>query len=143
MSASTRGQRRVVITGLGLISPLGNTPAALWEALAARRSGVDRLSFFPSDFFPMSFAGEARGFTGAIDDFGPLEGEQKKAIRKGLKTICREAQMGIAAAQRAMFDAGLKLGSFDPERTGAVFGSGRRYSAISRRMPLSFSAGLK
>jgi 3-oxoacyl-[acyl-carrier-protein] synthase II len=123
MNASRRNERRVVITGLGLISPLGNTPAALWEALSARRSGIDRLSFFPTDFFPMSFGGEARGFTGAIDDFGPLEGEQKKAIRKGLKTICREAQMGIAAAQRAMFDAGLTQGKFDPERTGVVFGS--------------------
>lgn len=118
-----RSERRVVITGLGLISPLGNTAAALWEALQAGRSGVDRLSFFPTDYFPMSFAGEARCFSGAIDDFGPLEGEQKKAIRKGLKTICREAQMGIAAAQRAMFDAGLTQGKFDPVRTGAVFGS--------------------
>src|SRR5687767_4320484 len=121
--SSGRCERRVVITGLGLISPLGCTPAALWEALMARRSGVDQLSFFPDDFFPMSFAAEAREFTGAIDDFGPLEGEQKKAIRKGLKTICREAQMGIAAAQRALFDAGLTLGKFDPERTGVVFGS--------------------
>lgn len=118
-----RSERRVVITGLGLISPLGCSPAALWEALMARRSGVDHLSFFPNDFFPMSFAGEAREFTGAIDNFGTLEGEQKKAIRKGLKTICREAQMGIAAAQRAMFDAGLTQGKFNPERTGAVFGS--------------------
>jgi 3-oxoacyl-[acyl-carrier-protein] synthase II len=121
--SSRRDERRAVITGLGLICPLGNTPAALWEALLAGRSGIDRVSFFPTDFFPMSFAGEARNFTGAIDDFGPLEGEQKKAIRKGLKTICREAQMGIAAAQRAMFDAGLTQGKFDPERTGAVFGS--------------------
>ncbi len=118
-----RKERRVVITGLGLISPLGNTADALWDALSNRRSGVDRLSFFPADHLPMSFAGEARGFTGAIDDFGPLEGDQKKAIRKGLKTICREAQMGIAAAQRAMFDAGLRQGTFNPERTGAVFGS--------------------
>lgn len=118
-----RSERRVVITGLGLISPLGNTAASLWQALQTGRSGVDRLTFFPADYFPMSFAGEARCFTGAIDDFGPLEGEQKKAIRKGLKTICREAQMGIAAAQRAMFDAGLTQGKFDPQRTGSVFGS--------------------
>ena len=56
---------------------------------------------------PTSFAAEARGFTGDIDDFGPLEKEQKKAIRKGLKVMCRESQMGVAAAQRALADAGL------------------------------------
>src|SRR5687768_7370934 len=99
MIASSSLARRVVITGMGVISPLGNSKEALWEALAARRSGVGPLESVPTDYLPMSFAGEAREFTGRIEDFGPLEAEQKKAIRKGLKTICREAQMGIAAAQ--------------------------------------------
>jgi 3-oxoacyl-[acyl-carrier-protein] synthase II len=108
---------------MNVICPLGSSPRALWEALTSGRSGVDRLTLIPTRFLPMSFGGEAREFTGSIDDFGPLEGEQKKAIRKGLKTICREAQMGIAAAQRSMHDAGLKIGKFDPQRTGAVFGS--------------------
>src|SRR5688572_5133987 len=115
--------RRVVITGLGVICPLGNTPQKLWEALSSGTSGVGPLASLPTTHLPMSFAAEAREFTGAIDDFGPLEGEQKKAIRKGLKTICREAQMGIAAAQRAMADAGLALGKYDPDRIGVVFGS--------------------
>lgn len=138
MLASRGAERRVVITGLGVISPLGNTPAALWEALMAGRSGVQRLSMFPTDFFPMSFAGEACGFTGSIEDFGPLEGEQKKAIRKGLKTICREAQMGIAACQLAMTDAGLKQGTFDPHRTGAVYGSDYMVSG-----PVEFSDAIR
>src|SRR5688572_29139081 len=110
MSVSRPAPRRVVITGLGVICPLGSSPQAVWDALAAGRSGVDRLTLIPPRYLPMTFAGEARQFTGAIDDFGPLEGEQKKAIRKGLKTICREAQMGIAAAQRSLQDAGLTLG---------------------------------
>src|SRR5688572_15012645 len=115
--------RRVVITGLGVICPLGNTPQKLWEALSSGTSGVGPLASLPTTHLPMSFAAEAREFTGQIEDFGPLEGEQKKAIRKGLKTICREAQMGIAAAQLALTDAGLAIGRYDPERTGVVFGS--------------------
>ncbi|HWA98573.1 MAG TPA: beta-ketoacyl-[acyl-carrier-protein] synthase family protein [Pirellulales bacterium] len=121
MPASTH-PRRVVITGLGLISPLGNTPEALWDALANGRSGVAPLTLTP----PLSiapFGGEAREFTGEIDGFGPLEPEKKKAIRKGLKVMCRESQMGVAAAQRAIADAGLQAGAFDPERTGVVYGS--------------------
>jgi 3-oxoacyl-[acyl-carrier-protein] synthase II len=62
-------------------------------------------------------------FSGEIDDFGPLEKDQKKAIRKGLKVMCRECQMGIAAAQLALGDAGLKLGTLDPDRTGISFGT--------------------
>ena len=92
--------RRVVITGMGVISPLGNTHAALWAALLEGRSGIAPLdAAFPSIL--AVFGGEAREFTGEIDGFGPLDGEKKKAIRKGLKVMCRESQMGVAAAQRA------------------------------------------
>jgi 3-oxoacyl-[acyl-carrier-protein] synthase II len=128
----------VVITGLGVICPLGNTKELLWEALSAGRSGVRPLVSVPVAHLPMSFGAEARDFTGAIDDFGPLEAEQKKAIRKGLKTICREAQMGIAAAQLALRDAGLTVGRYDPERTGAVFGSDYMVSD-----PLEFAAAMR
>ena len=85
--------RRVVIAGLGLISPLGNTPESLWEALSSGRSGVGALQAFPAKYLPTKFAAEAREFSGAIDDFGPLENEKKKTIRKGLKLMCRESQM--------------------------------------------------
>jgi len=77
-------------------------------------------------------------FTGAIEDFGPLEGEQKKAIRKGLKVMCRESQMGVAAAQRAFSDAGISPGKFEPERTGVVFGSDYMMS-----IPEDISPGIK
>jgi 3-oxoacyl-[acyl-carrier-protein] synthase II len=123
MSVAIENPRKAVITGIGVICPLGSTPDALWDALSTGRSGVGPLTAVPPRYLPMSFAAEATGFTGSIDDFGPLEGEQKKAIRKGLKTICREAQMGIAAAQLALHHAGLGLGKYDPERIGAVFGS--------------------
>ncbi len=70
----------------------------------------------------MHAAAAARQFSGEIDDFGPLEKEQKKAIRKGLKVMCRECLMGTAAAQLALHDAGQGLGKSDPERTGISFG---------------------
>jgi len=115
--------RRVVITGMGLISPLGNTKEALWDALAAGRSGVGPIERLPAEHLPISCAAEARDFTGAIDDFGPLAKDQKRNIRKGLKVMCREIQMGVAAAQLALSDTGLALGGYDPDRTGAIYGS--------------------
>ena len=77
--------RRVVITGLGVISPLGHSPEKLWDALTSGTSGVGPLVNVPGKFLPMGFAAEARQFTGAIDDFGPLEGEKKKAITERRK----------------------------------------------------------
>jgi 3-oxoacyl-[acyl-carrier-protein] synthase II len=130
--------RRVVITGAGLISPLGNTTDDLWQALASGTSGVAPLRVPQPAEMPTAFAGEARHFTGAIEDFGPLEGEKKKAIRKGLKVMCRESQMGVAAAQRALADAGLgDTGQLDPERAGVVFGSDYMLTA-----PDDFAAGI-
>ena len=114
--------RRVVITGMGAISPLGSSKEALWEALAAGRSGVGPMTVVRPDALSLHVAAEAKQFSGEIDDFGPLEKEQKKAIRKGLKVMCRECQMGVAAAQLALFDAGGAAGKWDPDRTGISFG---------------------
>ncbi len=110
--------RRVVITGLGVICPLGNTKEALWEALLAGRSGVTARRQALPGAATRPPAGDAGSFTGEIDDFGPLEKEQKKAIRKGLKVMCRECQMGVAAAHGALADARLTPARLDPERTG-------------------------
>ncbi len=115
--------RRVVITGLGLISPLGNTPESYWNALSSGQSGVRPLRSLPTGTLPVSWGAEAIEFTGHIDDFGPLEKAQKRSIRKGIKLMCREIQMAVAAAQRALSHAGLHLGDYDVDRTGVVFGS--------------------
>ncbi|MEX2188984.1 MAG: beta-ketoacyl-[acyl-carrier-protein] synthase family protein [Pirellulales bacterium] len=114
---------RVVITGMGLVSPLGNSPAALWDALSNGRSGVERLSSLPVDNLTTTFAGEAREFSGQIGDFGPLDKDRQKLIRKALKLMCRETQIGVAAAQLALSDAGLPGAVYEPERIGVVFGS--------------------
>lgn len=131
--------RRVVIAGIGLISPLGNTSQSLWEALMGGRSGVAPLQAFPAKYLPTKFAAEAHDFSGSIDDFGPLESEKKKSIRKGLKLMCRESQMGVAAAQRALSDAGLgEATSLDPERTGVVFGTDYMLT-----LPEDFASGIQ
>ena len=115
--------RRVVITGMGLISPLGSNQEAVWDALLAGRSGVQSLSCLPGGELDISCAGEARDFTGEIANFGALGKEQVRTIRKGLKVMCREIQMGVAAAQLALQDAQLKLGDYDVDRAGVIFGS--------------------
>ncbi|MBN2216572.1 MAG: beta-ketoacyl-[acyl-carrier-protein] synthase family protein [Pirellulales bacterium] len=119
---SEKPQRRVVLTGMGVICPLGSTVEELWESLVAGRSGVGMLTSPATDGLPVRFGGEASQFTGKIDNFGPLGDEQKKAIRKGLKVMCRECQMGVAVAQLALAHAGVKPGSTEPERTGISFG---------------------
>jgi 3-oxoacyl-[acyl-carrier-protein] synthase II len=115
--------RRVVITGMGLISPLGNSKQALWEALCAGRSGVAPLSSLSQTALPIRFAAEAPFENDDIGSFGPLDKERKKAIRKGLKVMCRECQMGVAAAQLALDDSGMTSAGLDPERVGISFGA--------------------
>lgn len=137
MSSATPTPRRVVITGLGLISPLGNTPAALWSALMAGKSGVATLTLMPAERQPLKFAAEAREFTGEIEDFGPLEKERKKAIKKGLKVMCRETRMAVAAAQLALADAGFAEQPLDPEMSGVVLGTDYMLT-----VPEDYSAGM-
>jgi 3-oxoacyl-[acyl-carrier-protein] synthase II len=131
--------RRVVITGMGLVSPLGSSKELLWDALISGKSGVGPLEAVPSKFLPTHVAAEAKEFSGDIENFGPLEKEQKKAIRKGLKVMCRECQMGVAAAQMALADGGFVAGNgaYDPERTGCIFGADYMLT-----MPEEFSAGI-
>jgi len=123
MPASNNYPRRVVITGLGLVSPIGNSPQQLWASLSEGRSGVACLQSLPPLKGRVVFGGEAQEFSGAIGDFGELTKETKKAIRKALKIMCRESKMGIAAAQHAAQDAGFGETPMDPDRSGVVFGS--------------------
>lgn len=138
MSSAFQDRRRVVITGLGVISPLGSSPADFWSALAAGKSGVNTISLLPVDRQPLKYAGEAKQFTGEIDDFGPLEGDRKKAIKKGLKVMCRETRMAVAAAQLALADALIAEKPFDPENSGVVLGSDYMLT-----MPEDYEASMK
>ena len=115
--------RRIVITGMGAISPLGNSIESLWQRLSTGTSGVDLLRSVPVDNFPVDIGGEANEFQGNIDDFGDLEKKLKRNVKKGLKLMCREIQMGVAAAQLAMAHSGLADAAMDPARIGTMFGS--------------------
>ena len=112
---------RVVITGMGITSPAGLTLGTLWESLSQGKSGV-RVCL-PEEGLPIPYAAYIDDFTGEIDDFGNLEPQLKKTIRKGLKLMSREIQMCIAATQRALTDAGISYGQLDPERVGTSIGS--------------------
>lgn len=116
---------------------MGNSPESVWEALSSGRSGVAPLTSLPPDAAPVPFAAEADEFQGKIDDFGPLDKARKKAIRKGLKVMCRETLMGVAAAQLALADAGIDLEQVDPERFGISFGADYMLS-----VPEEFTEGI-
>ncbi len=115
--------RRVVITGAGIVSPLGNSPSELWTNLTAGRSGVRYLQSLPNSPLPGNIGGEAAGFDGSIENFGRLDNTLKRKIKKALRLMCREIEMGVASAQLALQDSGIQLDSFSPDRIGTLFGS--------------------
>src|SRR5436305_1022151 len=130
--------RRVVITGVGLISPLGNTPEKLWGALSSGTSGVRTLESIPGEVFSTRYGAEARDFTGSIEDFGPLDKSMSRTIKKNLKVMCREMQIGIAAAQLALTDSKMPLGSANLDRVGCIYGSDYMLT-----MPQEFTTGIR
>lgn len=132
-----QSDRRVVITGMGLISPIGNSSEDLWDSLTQRKSGVKRLTAVPTDHLHSDFGGECSDFTGSIENFGPLEKKLQRSIKKGLRLMCRDIQLGVAAAQLAIEHAGLAAGSVDPTRIGTLFGSD--YIVTS---PLDYAQGI-
>ncbi len=130
-------KRRVVITGLGVVSPVGNTATQLIESLRNRRSGIDTLTQIPTGVLPIDHGAEVRSFTGAIDDYGPLSKELQRTIRKASKLMCREIEMGVAAAQLALHDSGLTDENRDRDRTGVIYGCD-----YIMTLPEEFAAGI-
>ena len=104
--------KRVVITGMGVVSIIGTGLPAYWEALKAGKCGIRRITQFDASAFPCQIAGE-------VPDFAPeLYMERKEARR-----VPRSAQMGFAAATLAVADAGLPSPLPEPERSGVAFGT--------------------
>ncbi|MDA7950251.1 MAG: beta-ketoacyl-[acyl-carrier-protein] synthase family protein [Pirellulaceae bacterium] len=114
--------RRVVITGMGQVSPFGNSIEELAEGLQEQRSAVGPVDAAFQEGLSVLFGGTAEKFTGHIGNFGDLEKAQLRSIRKNLKVMCREIQMGVAVAQLALQDAGLKPEECEATRSGVVFG---------------------
>ena len=115
-----RSERRVVITGLGLITPVGIGAPAVWSSLAEGRGGVGRIKAFPVDGLPIDAAAEVDGF----DPRALVLPKHKKAMAKSLKYMARDIQLAVAAAELAIADAGLADGGVEPTRIGVDLGAG-------------------
>jgi 3-oxoacyl-[acyl-carrier-protein] synthase II len=106
-------RRRVVVTGLGLVSPVGIGVDASWSALVAGRSGVAPITLFDASTFPTRIAAE-------VKDFEPAQFMDRKEARRNDRFI----QFALAAADMAMKDSGLDMATEDPERVGCIVGAG-------------------
>jgi 3-oxoacyl-[acyl-carrier-protein] synthase II len=107
-------EKRVVVTGLGVISPIGNDIAGFWQALKEGRSGIGRITSFDASSYDSRIAGEVRGFD------PNLYGISSKDNRRMEKFV----QYAIAASKQAIDDSGLDLDKDDRERIGVLIGSG-------------------
>ncbi len=110
--ASMNGRRRVVVTGLGAVTPLGNDVESSWENLNAGRSGAGEITQFDHSDYPVHFACE-------LKDFDPTQWMERKAARR----MDRFAQMIIAAARQAQSDCGLDIEA-ETDRIGASVATG-------------------
>ena len=122
--ASGDDAARVVITGVGVVSPIGVGHEPFWESLAAGRGGIDELVSLPVGPLASRLSAE-------IPDFDPLE---FLPTRKLLKVMSRDIQLGVAASRLAIDDARLGRDDMDPQRVGVSFGAGR-ISSLLRDFP--------
>ncbi|MED1785260.1 beta-ketoacyl-ACP synthase II [Brevibacillus fortis] len=106
-------KRRVVITGVGVVSPVGNDAQTFWNSLLEGKSGIDRLTAFDASDYPTQIAGE-------VKNFDPEQYMDKKDIRR----TDRFVQFGLAAAKMAVEDAKLEITPENAERVGVYIGSG-------------------
>src|SRR5437763_3879733 len=110
MVATSSHSRRIVVTGLGLITPIGLDKTAFWQSLSRGQSGVRRIESFDPSALPTQFGGEVIGF----DARDYLE----KKDRKRLNVMVRTIQFAVAAAQLALDDSGVDKQQLDPTRFG-------------------------
>ena len=113
LETRTIGLRRVVITGMGSVSSVGNDVASAWSALLKGASGIARVEGFPVEDERVQIAGQLKGFD-------PRSVLERKEVRR-LDPFVRYA---VAAAQEAVDDAGLDMAREDAERVGVLVGSG-------------------
>ncbi len=113
MKLTDSPSNRVVITGMGIVCPLGLDLATTWEGLVAGRSGIDYITLFDTTGFETRFAGELKGFK-ATDHIS----------RKDARRMDRFAQLAIAAAIQAVAQARIKIDASNQDNTGVLIGSG-------------------
>ena len=106
-------KKRVVVTGMGAITPIGNSVEAFWDGVKAGKIGFDKISYFDTTDYKAKLAAE-------VKDFNPADYMDKKAARR-MEPFC---QFAVAAAKEAIEDAGLDMTKEDPYRAGCAVGSG-------------------
>jgi 3-oxoacyl-[acyl-carrier-protein] synthase II len=111
--SNSNGRRRVVITGMGTINPLGHTVAEFWENALAGKSGVGPLTQVDSTGYDIHIAGEVKGFV--PEDY---------IDRKEARRMARFSQLALGAAREAFATSGLDMTREDPYRVGVIFGNG-------------------
>ena len=111
-TSSPNGRRRVVVTGLGAVTPLGNDVETTWSNLLAGESGAGEITQFDHADFPVHFACE-------VKDFDPTEWIDRKAARR----MDRFTHLILAAARQAELDASLDIAK-EPGRVGAAIATG-------------------
>ena len=106
-------RKRVVVTGVGAITPIGKTPWEYWEGLLDGRNGIDHITAFDPSKHDCRIAGE-------VKKFDPCDYMEKKEAKR----TDRFAQFGIAAAKQALSDAQLVINDLNAEHIGVMIGSG-------------------
>ncbi|MGO9529036.1 MAG: beta-ketoacyl-ACP synthase II [Verrucomicrobiia bacterium] len=106
-------ERRVVITGIGVLTPLGSELEVFWQNLLAGKSGIGPVTRFDTTAYDCKIGGEVRGFK--PEEFMPI---------KETRRTDRFTQYAIAAAKKAIADAGIEVAKSDPNRIGVLIGSG-------------------
>jgi 3-oxoacyl-[acyl-carrier-protein] synthase II len=106
-------KRRVVVTGLGMLSPVGNTVESTWKAVLAGQSGISLIDHFDTSAYATRFAGLVKNFN--CEDY---------ILRKDARKMDAFIQYGVAAGMQAMQDAGLEVTEANASRIGAAIGSG-------------------
>ena len=123
-------RRRVVVTGIGALTPIGNTRDAYWNALVAGTSGAAPITYFDASKFKTQFACE-------VKNFDPLAHFDRKEARK----MDRFTQYAMVASDEAIQDAGLDLDAVDKSKVGVIWGSGIGGLETFQNEVLNFAAG--
>jgi 3-oxoacyl-[acyl-carrier-protein] synthase II len=105
--------KRVVVTGVGAITPIGNTPAEFWEGLLSGRNGIAPITLFDASQHKCRIAGEVKGFD-----------PQQYLDSKEVKRMDRFAQFGVSASLQAIADARFTINELNAEQVGAIIGTG-------------------
>lgn len=123
MSSDSERSRQAVISGIGVVTPCGIGREAFWKSIQEGRSGVARVESWDCSQITRSIGAEVKDFN---DD--TIKKVYLKDLRKSLKVMSREIQMGVASASLALADAGFNAGSMNSERLGVEFGSNLIFS---------------